>query len=94
MPGPKPGALPLGDAPTRHLTIIEYQAEMSSLNYVSKKVGFLSDFFKVIGRNLFYAVALSVTFQIKSPKAAIAAPANANFEPPLIVNLGNGLLNA
>ena len=33
MPGPKPGALPLGDAPSRHLIIIEYQKILSSLKF-------------------------------------------------------------
>ena len=29
MPGPKPGALPLGDAPSRYLIIIKYKDELS-----------------------------------------------------------------
>ena len=38
MPGPKPGALPLGDAPMAYLYIIEYQAQMSSNIFHGKRV--------------------------------------------------------
>ena len=41
MAGPKPAALPLGDAPMGYLTIIEYQSEMSRLFFHVKRVIFL-----------------------------------------------------
>ena len=40
MPGPKPGALPLGDAPSRHFIIIKYQAKMSRTFLACKKSDF------------------------------------------------------
>ena len=41
MPGPKPGALPLGDAPSRHLTIIEDQYLLSRAKF-QKAIDFVS----------------------------------------------------
>ena len=52
MAGPKPAALPLGDAPMGYLTIIEYQYQMSRLFFSCKKSNlFYKDysFFWLIG---------------------------------------------
>ena len=37
MAGPKPAALPLGDAPMGYLTIIKYQAGMSRIIFLKIK---------------------------------------------------------
>ena len=86
MAGPKPAALPLGDAPSRHLTIIEYQAQMSRTFFHAKRAAKLRLLFLLVNRlrrvkNSFYAVALlsslSAIPQITSPTIPATAPAAA-----------------
>ena len=59
MAGPKPAALPLGDVPTSHLTIIEYK-ELMSRSFACLKPANNSRLFIVNKVWRFYAVALFV----------------------------------
>ena len=54
MAGPKPAALPLGDAPTGYLYIIEYQYILSRIIFHVKRVDFYLPF-------LYWLIGLEIT---------------------------------